>query len=77
MGDNFHRLTAVLSGWSRIEAKNIQPEMEIDAGLDIDSLSRLELVLALSKEFQHTFDDEQVFAVTTVADLMCLLPTSN
>ena len=74
MSDDFQRLTEVLSGWSRIAAEHILPEMEIDAGLDIDSLSRLELVLALNKDFRHIFDENQVFAATTVADLMRLLP---
>ncbi|PKW17970.1 acyl carrier protein [Saccharopolyspora spinosa] len=75
MSDTYRRLTDVLSGWSKVASPEITPEMEIDAGLDIDSLTRLELCLALKKEFQQPIDDDQVFAATTVSDLLNLLST--
>lgn len=77
MNENFRRLTGVLERWSKVAPEDITPESEIDDGLDIDSITRLELVLAMNKEFGHTFDDVDVFEAKTVADLLKLVPTNN
>jgi acyl carrier protein len=77
MNENFHRLTGVLERWSKVAREDITPQSELDDGLDIDSITRLELVLAMSKEFGHTFDDLDVLDAKTVADLLKLVPASG
>lgn len=77
MNENLHRLTRVLERWSKVAGEDITPASEIDGGLDIDSLARLELILDMNKEFGHTFDEDDVFDAKTVADLLKLVPTSE
>ncbi|SFR28702.1 Acyl carrier protein [Lentzea waywayandensis] len=77
MNEKFRRLTRVLERWSKVASEDITPQSEIDGGLDIDSITRLELVLAMNKEFGHTFDDVDVLDAKTVSDLLKLVPTSD
>jgi len=77
MNENFRRLSKILERWSKVAGEDITPQSEIDDGLDIDSITRLELVLAMNKEFGHDFDDVDVFAARTVHDLVKLVPESD
>ncbi|UMP06742.1 acyl carrier protein [Amycolatopsis sp. EV170708-02-1] len=77
MNENFRRLARVLDRWSTVAGEDITPQSEIDDGLDIDSLTRLEVVLAMNKEFGHTFDDVDVLEAKTVSDLLKLVPVSG
>ncbi|EME51752.1 acyl carrier protein [Amycolatopsis decaplanina] len=54
MNENFRRLTRILERWPKVAGEDITPQSEIDSGLDIDSINRLELVLAMNKEFGIT-----------------------
>jgi len=57
MNENFRRLTGTLERWHKLAREDMTPQPEIDNSLDIDSITRLELVLALNKQVACTFVD--------------------
>ncbi|WP_028851092.1 acyl carrier protein [Thermocrispum municipale] len=67
------RLVTILAEWSTAAPESITPDSDLESGLDIDSLSRLEFVLALRKEFGIPVTDEEVFAARTVGDVQELV----
>ena len=73
MNPPFEQLARILTKWSTVSADAVTPDADLDDDLDIDSLARLELTLALKKEFGIAVSEDDVFEARTVADLLAVL----
>ncbi|GAA1027335.1 MULTISPECIES: acyl carrier protein [Amycolatopsis] len=76
MNTELPKLATVLSTWSDVEPEEIKEDDTLD-DLDVDSISRLELTLALRKTFNVEIDEEEIFRAKTVADLLCMIETGK
>lgn len=75
MGSALPRLATVLATWSDADPDVIRQEDTLD-DLDVDSLSRVELALALRKTFGVEVDEDEIFRAKTVADLLRMIETT-
>jgi len=64
------RVIRVIKEQSYSDAK---PESVLETDLDLDSLDRLEIAIALEEEFSIEIPDPELDRCTTVADLIALL----
>jgi len=67
------KLAQLLSEVSGVDAQRITLETRLDADLALDSLSRVELALAIEERFGVVLDDGTLGALETVAQLAALL----
>lgn len=70
VGDRVIHSVAVLSGYLQGEVK---PEDMLEGRLGMDSLDKIELVMALEDEFEITIEDEDAEKCVTVADVIALV----
>ena len=56
-----------------IEADKIIPEAKLKEDLEIDSLNRVELTLALEDTFNFYLQDEELESIKTVGDIINLV----
>lgn len=64
------RLVAFESGF---KPEDVKPEDELEGRLAMDSLDKIELVMAVEEEFEVEITDEEVEACKTVADVVALV----
>ncbi|MFD2417272.1 acyl carrier protein [Amycolatopsis pigmentata] len=76
MSSALPKLATVLATWSDIDPGEIRREDTLD-DLDVDSISRLELALALRKTFAVEVDEDEIFRAKTVADLLRMIETAG
>lgn len=61
---------AILAGF---KPEDVKPEDELEGRLAMDSLDKIELVMALEEEFEVMITDEEAEACKTVADVVALV----
>jgi len=64
---------AHLLGFSDADKNGIEPEDELEGKLGMDSLDKIELVMALEEEFEIMIPDEDAEKCKTVADVVALV----
>jgi acyl carrier protein len=70
------RITSLLEEVCGVDATQVAAETRLDK-LDLDSLSLIELSLAMQKEFDVELDDDQVADASTVGDLVTLATSAG
>ena len=73
MSDLKQRLIELVSTQLGVETDEVVPEARILDDLGADSLDVVELVMSLEEVFDITIPDEDVEALTTVADMQTYL----
>jgi acyl carrier protein len=63
-------IVAILSGFKPADVK---PEDELEGRLGMDSLDKIEMVMAVEEEFEFEVKDEDAEACVTVADVVALV----
>jgi acyl carrier protein len=58
-----------------LDRKKIKPESRLTEDLELDSLDKVELVMALEERFELIISDEDADRCVTVGDIMKLLST--
>jgi acyl carrier protein len=58
-----------------LDRKKIKPESRLTEDLELDSLDKVELVMALEERFELIISDEDADRCVTVGDVMNLLST--
>ena len=61
---------AILSGFKPVDVKL---EDELEGRLDMDSLDRIELIMAIEEDFEVDIPDEDAEACKTVADVVAMV----
>jgi acyl carrier protein len=69
------RVIALISEYSAKE--NVRPEQNLHDDLDMDSLDKVEAVMAIEDEFDFNIDDEDIAECKTVADVIALVERMN
>ncbi|WP_040838859.1 acyl carrier protein [Nocardia brevicatena] len=72
MATTLQRVWKVLDAWCDLPSGPIQPNLKLD-DLDMDSLRRAEISLALDKEFTASIPDSKIKNAKTIADLAALI----
>ena len=68
-----NRVIKVLSYQSGVHERNIDRKSTLDGNLGLDSLDRLEIVMALEEEFDILVDDAEIESCATVDDVIKLV----
>lgn len=69
MAFDFEQMRSVIAETSGCDLDKVVREASLSADLDIDSLSAVELVIALEEAFDTEIDDTDIEQFKTVADL--------
>lgn len=67
------RVIACVGMIAGFKPEEIKPEDELDGKLGMDSLDKIELIMALEAEFEVEIDDADAEACNTVADVVALV----
>ncbi len=67
---NLERLKTILADKSGFDETDINPDSQLTNDLELDSLDRVELVMAIEKEFNIAIPDSEAEKLTTVESLL-------
>ena len=71
--DNQKRIILCISRLLGMKEQDIKADASLECGLGMDSLDKIELVMALEEEFEVVLVDEDVERCKTVADVAALI----
>lgn len=69
------RVATVVAKWCQHDPSDLTPETRL-LDLDLDSLSRLEAILGLQREFAVSIDDTRMNEAETLADVTEIVESS-
>lgn len=73
MSEIFESVKEIISRGYDVAPEQIIPEAGLSADLKLDSLDRVEFVIAVEEKFQITIPDEHMEGITTVKDVVAYL----
>jgi acyl carrier protein len=71
------RVTTLISEITDIPKADLQPSKRLAADLEIDSLTTIELAVAIQDEFNIDVEDEKLKQLKTIEDITDLIRSSN
>jgi acyl carrier protein len=71
------RVTTLISEITDIPKADLQPGKRLAADLEIDSLTTIELAVAIQDEFNIDVEDEKLKELKTIEDITDLIRSSN
>jgi acyl carrier protein len=76
MDEIAQRAKKVIADYLDMKPEEVKEDAVFTDDLDMDSLSIMELVMALEEEFSISFDDRSVDGITSVGDAIGLITTA-
>lgn len=70
---NQNRVVECICRLLGMKAEDVKQDADLEDGLGMDSMDKIELVMALEEEFEIMLDDEEIEKCKTVADVVALV----
>jgi acyl carrier protein len=75
--DTLDRVTTLISEITDIPKTSLQPDKQLTADLEIDSLTTIELAVTIQDEFNIDIADDKLKELKTIQDIVNLIHTTQ
>jgi acyl carrier protein len=76
-GDILDRVTGIIAEITDIPKAELQPDKSLREDLEVDSLTTIEVAVAIQDEFDIEVEDEKLREMTTIQDIVDLVQSAG